>query len=396
MYNVLWIDDEWDKMPIFKKNCESLYNICLEPYRTRKDGINALEKDITHWDAVLLDAKMWDESENENASLTGLSKAINRLAQLDFQKALPRFIFTGQPGLLSDETFKESFGKFYVKNEDNERLIEDMLKAIAESDSRQIKVFYQETFSALESLKINDSVAPILTDILEPLHFPAKHPEFKPALHYNQLRQAIEYLFRACNKVGLVPDQCLSGGIVNLSQSSMYLAGKDAVVVNVRYGNQGDRIAPVYIESLIRSILTFGNTNSHTVELSEEDQIKINDILREKKSRFIVFGLAMQLCEIIIWLADYISKNGDKEKNLLMCRELPKDETGYEGKEVVPEQDEDGDWHYEQCSLPINHWDNGRMILTGVCENSNPKTNSKYPYFAYFKAVAITNPEKQE
>ena len=59
-YNILWIDDEWDKMPLFKDRCEEIHNLHLEPFRTRKAGIEALERDLDHWDAVLLDAKMFD------------------------------------------------------------------------------------------------------------------------------------------------------------------------------------------------------------------------------------------------------------------------------------------------------------------------------------------------
>jgi hypothetical protein len=36
----------------------------------------------------------------------------------------------------------------------------------------------------------------------------------------------VEYLFRAANKIGLLPDYFIEGGKVNLQGSSLYLAGK--------------------------------------------------------------------------------------------------------------------------------------------------------------------------
>ena len=115
LYNILWIDDEWEKMPSFMKECEEDYNLKLWPYKTRKAGMEALEQNLDMWHAVLLDAKMFDETENEAARLTGMSKAMLQLERLKSKKAIPYFISTGQPDLLDDEKFEEMVGKYYEK-----------------------------------------------------------------------------------------------------------------------------------------------------------------------------------------------------------------------------------------------------------------------------------------
>ena len=122
-YNVLWIDDEWDKMPMFKRECEEFNNLHLVPYKTRKAGIDALLHDIDYWDAVLLDAKMLDKNENETPSLKGLRKATQKLDELKIRRNIPRFISTGQPDLISDNNFKDGYGDYYVKGNDDEKLI---------------------------------------------------------------------------------------------------------------------------------------------------------------------------------------------------------------------------------------------------------------------------------
>ena len=386
-YNILWIDDEWDKMTTFKQECEEIHGLHLEPFRTRKAGMEAFEHDIDHWHAVLLDAKMFDESENEVASLDGLRKAKQRLDELKIKKAIPYFISTGQPDLTSDSIFKASFGDFFVKGKDDVRLIETMLKEIAKSDIVQVQHMYQDVFEALSSLEIYDITTNILSDIFVAMHFPANDPNFKPVHHYNQLRQLLEYLFRACNKVGMIPDQCLAGSNINLNQCSMYLAGKDCLKAGVRYGNPGEKVIPEYIESFIRAILDFGNTHSHTVELSADDQSKIEFIFHTKKSRYIIFGLTMQICEVITWLADYISKHNDKEINLLYCTELPKGGTEYNGREIEPERDENGIWHCGECVVAIKTWIPGKkMRLKDVQPNTRNKKD-KYPYFAKFDKI---------
>ena len=391
-YNILWIDDEWDKMPTFQKECEEIHHLHLEPFRFRKAGMEAFERNIEHWDAVLLDAKMFDEGENEVAKLVGLRKALQRLDELSMKRVVPRFISTGQTDLMSDKTFKEIYGEFYKKGEDDVKLINDMLEAIGKRDNLQVKKYYQEVFNALENLGIAKYTESILMDILKPLHFPADEPNFKPVHHYNQLRQLIEYLFRTCNEVGLVPDQCVIDGKVNLNQSSLYLSGKDAEKIGIRYGEKGERIIPDYIECIIRSVLEFGNIHSHTVELTEEDTQKIDKILKSAKSRFIIYGLTLQLCEAVVWFAEYIAKHNDKEVNLLYCNKLQKEDSEshdrgskYLNKTFVPEKDEDGVWHCGECFIGIKFWDKSQLIITSVSPNTNPKTQKKYPLYANFK-----------
>lgn len=388
-YNILWIDDEWDKMPTFKQECEELYNLKLLPFRTRKDGMQALEEELDKWDAVLLDAKMFDENVNEVAKLKGLRKAISHLDKLSMKRYIPRFISTGQPDLLASEDFKDMVGDYYEKFKDDEKLMVDILSAIHNAESSQIKVIYSNVFTSIETLGISEYIDSILLDILLPLHYTEKQSSFKPIHHYNQLRQLVEYLFRACHKVGLIPDQCIPNGIVNLNQCSIYLAGKNAEKAGVRYGEPGERVIPEYIEAIIRSVLDFGNVHSHTVELDAEDTIKIENILRSSQSKYLIFGLTLQLCEAITWFAKYISEHDDKEVNLLYCQGLIKDDdkAKYEGKICIPEQDENGVWHCEKCLVILSHWESGRMKLREISDNTNKKTNGKYPYFAKFDKV---------
>lgn len=388
MYNILWIDDEWDKMPTFKQECEELHNLKLVPFKTRKAGMDALESNFDMWHAVLLDAKMFDESENEVARLTGLRKAILHLDRLSIKRCIPYFISTGQPDLLENDDFKDMFGDYYEKHKDDEKLIHDIILAIHNAESHQTKVIYENVFASLESMGISECASPILLDILLPLHYPEKQSSFRPIHHYNQLRHLIEYLFRACHKVGVVPAQCLPDGKVNLNQCSIYLSGKNADKVGVRYGDIGERVVPEYIESIIRSVLDFGNVHSHTVELSSEDNAKIENLLKSSRSTYLIFGLALQMCEVVVWMANYISTHNDKEKNLLYCRPLEEDKKlKYEGQTYMPEKDENGIWHCGECLVVISHWKSGMMRLKEVSANTNKTTNSRYPLFAKYDKV---------
>lgn len=384
-YNILWIDDEYDKFSAFIQECEEIHSIGIDAYRTCQDGLLALERDLDKWDAVLLDAKMFNNTDNERASLTGLRRAIQRLDALSSRKKIPYFIFTGQPDLLSDENFRDLYGKYYEKSVDEESLIKDIIRAVELSDENQIRTNYQAVFTALKTLELTGEPESIFLDILCPLHNKGKEVDFKPRLYYTQLRKAIEYLFRSCNKVGLVPDLCVSNGKVNLNQSSLYLAGKPAENLNIICSQ---RIIPEYIENIIRSILDLGNTASHTVDLNEQEEQKVDNIFQSLKSNYLIYGLTLQLCEVVVWFANYISENGDRETNLKLCKKVIEDEVKtYIGKEITPNIDECGYPYWDKCLLHNSAKDK-KIRITGIESNRNSKTSNMYKYFAKFEIVS--------
>lgn len=384
-YNILWIDDEYDKFSAFIQECEEVYSIGINPYKTCQDGLLALERDLDKWDAVLLDAKMFNETINEVASLKGLGRAIQRLNELSSRKKIPYFIFTGQPDLLSSENFRDLYGEYYEKSVDEERLIKDIMKAVELSDKNQIRTNYQEVFTALKTLELTGEPESIFLDILCPLHNKEKEVDFKPRLHYTQLRKAIEYLFRSCNKAGLVPDLCISNEKVNLNQSSLYLAGKPAENLNIICSK---KIIPEYIENIIRSILDLGNTASHTVDLNEQEEKKVDNLFKSLKSNYLIYGLTLQLCEVVVWFANYISTNADRDTNLKLCKKVIDDEVmAYIGKEITPNIDDCGYPFWDKCLLHNSAKDK-KIKITGIELNRNSKTSNMYKYFAKFEIVS--------
>ena len=188
-YNVIWIDDEWTKMSAFKDECEVIHGIHLEPFTTQKNGMEELDRNLNSWDAVILDAKMFDESEDETPKLDGLRKAIRHIDQLSMKKSIPYFISTGQPDLMGNEMFTQSFGHFYIKERDDLQLIEDLKKAIDGSPRRKVQILYSDAMEQLSNIS-KDAKETIL-DIFESMHYPNIHKDFKPILHYNQLRQIL-------------------------------------------------------------------------------------------------------------------------------------------------------------------------------------------------------------
>lgn len=250
---------------------------------------------------------------------------------------------------MDDENFKQSFGEYYIKGKDDLRLINDIIGAVSKSTRFQVKSLY---FDAIEQLSLlNEDAANFMLDILETMHFPATHLDFNPVLYYNQLRQILEWNYRNANKYAIIPDNCIVNDKVNLNQCCYYLCGKNATATDVhfRFGewrskNDFDRVVPPYIESLMFLVLTMGNLNSHTTILTDKEEEKFKNFLNSsvRNSRYLIFSLALSVCEITIWMCKYIDEHHDIEKNREMFRIIDEAEREEEKQELENGKDYEG------------------------------------------------------
>lgn len=401
-YEVIWIDDEWEEMETFKEECEVIHQIKLYPFRTQKAGMEALDNNLKRWDAILLDARMLDQSEdNEVAKLDGLRKAIEHINQLSLRRRIPYFIFTGQPDLMDNETFEQSFGKYYNKRRDGQKLIEDMKTAISQTTRFQVKAFYPEAIRYL--FQINDDAKEYVIDILETMHFPLTHPDFSPVLYYNQLRQILEWIFRKANRYSIVPNECIVNSNVNLNQSCCYLCGKDAKNIGIRFGekrseNDYDRIVPKYIEDMMFMILNLGNINSHTTILNEEEKRQFESFLKNNvnNSRYLIFSLALQMCEIAIWFGKYIENCQDEEYYQRMCKKIGIPQTNSESDtDIIDDRELTGiieehngffhignKFYLNPKTVQQRGWCGKKVEIVEYDTNTNKESRDKYKYFA--------------
>ena len=244
-YHILWIDDEWEEMTSFQKYCKLHYNMELTPFKTQKEGLDTYAKNPTFWEAVILDAKVLNESEQEVASVAGLQNAVLRIKE-EF-KELPYFISTGQPDLLSDNMFKSIFPVFYEKEVDDEKLCDDIIQTINEQPNRIIKNKYPEIFSWEEGT-IADEVLSIIK-IYE-------NREFANADTFNKVRKVLDWIMSYLYDYGLL---AIKFNGTNLSECSKFL-------VNSKLQD----VVPVHIQRHLYSLVTIANEGSHRQHIDEK------------------------------------------------------------------------------------------------------------------------------
>ena len=390
-YNVIWIDDEWDTIgKAFIQICEKRHKIHIKAFKTRREGMDALEHNLKFWDAVILDAKAFNNSStNEVADVDGLYEAIRQIERLKSKKHIPYFVLTRQPDLMDDRIFEQSVGKFYKKDTNGQsKLLADLKEEVGNSPRHQLKMQYNDVMERLYSLDIE--AGETILDILEAMHFPNNHPDFDPNLYYNKLRQILEYNFRKANEYGILPDECIPNGIVNLNQSYMYLSGRDAEVVGVRC-SLPQAVFPKHLQKIVSLILNLGNNYSHT---------PIPEIINP---RILLFSLALQTCEVTLWLDKYIDSNRDVDKNKKMCmktekksKEAEKKDTEINDKKGIVEEisGNRGFCHIGKYCIS-RKWVDANNCLGKTVEilkfdsNTNDKLKDDFPYFTI--AVKIIN-----
>ncbi len=328
--NVIWIDDKCKEqtrfVSDFTSRCEKRHGIHLQSFELAIDGISYLEHNLDKFQAVILDAKGWHDKKEVLTTTYGMHEAIKSIERLAYKKYVPYYVLTAQGDLVGDEEFAYSVGKDKVYYKYNINDIERLLKQIeddAKHNSRlQTKVFYHEVLDVLSS--INKDVSEILLDILEALHYPKDNSKFNPLLYYNQLRQILEHLFTEANKYQIIPNACFQKEKVNIDQCYRYLVGNDCEVLELRYGNTGESVVPKHIADMLSMILFLGNIKSHYTKLNDRDKLKLDNYLKDDvgKSHYLIYSLTFQICEIIIWMNDYIKGHRDINANLQKCKKL--------------------------------------------------------------------------
>ena len=143
-------------------------------------------------------------------------------------------------------------------------------------------------------------------------------------------------------------------------------------------------------------------SHSEYVELTDEDKDKVRKYLEETGTSYYLYGYALQLCDIVVWLNKYFAENDYKANRAKMKRITSKGDAthgqkedkrslddliaAYKGKTFQIEQDKDRNVHCgDKCMLnPIHaRFANKGIVatLTDVKENTIQTLKGRYPLF---------------
>lgn len=358
---VLWVDNDHSIVESTQMMAEQ-YNIDLPCFPNWEAAESELKDHFNEFSAIILDANC-EFSADSVEDKTFLAYVMPRLAKIFGEKhaELPWYVLSAgtmeQFDLVlqmvnNDDRKKhnEDWGQLlYFKDKRNadgttdlDLLFTNIRHSNDSSYTTKIRALYPDVFKTIEERQnmLDKEVANLLTPVLKAMHFPETVTTEFSLSSFTQLRQVIEYLFRACNQTGLLPDECAINGKINLQESLRYLSGEDTKHLGVRYGSYalGDHLFPEILSNNLQQILNTANACTHTADETVDESKNVVDYFATVGGSRQLFSFALELCDAIIWYGKYIGKHPDRDKNMKWCQKVKKSESN--GKNFIRERSE--------------------------------------------------------
>ena len=301
IYSVLWIDDEFEELGPLADQAARIA-IKLVGFASVEAGFEELEKDLSRYDAILLDAKSFEKknqvrgTEHERA----LDQARDKIMALKHKKFFPYFVFTGQKGLQNDSSFTRRYeGQYFKKGspDETERLFAAIKQEVDAQPETQLRHRYAPAFAACTSQYAGERAGRLLYEMLAALH----EPELTHGddLAFNTLRQILEELFIAACNHGLLPPECLTHGKVNITNSGQLLAGKTVKVSNTQQAKLHSALLPEVLADLIETLVSLTSNGSHAA--APVASSRLISLRQSVRTPYLQAALTYQILDLLVW-----------------------------------------------------------------------------------------------
>lgn len=298
-YNILWIDDEYEKLSDTMELAEVVHGFQITKCRFAKEGMKIFEQNLEKWSAVILDAKVLMESLDEVADLKGLRYSRDRINELKSKRYVPMFVLTGAPDVISNELFEMMVDKYYTKGDDEEQLFADVKMAADNQIETQILHKHQTVFNQWP--ESYHELLRILT-VLE-------NEDWENNSVLNDIRKVFSDIM----------DRLYERGFCTVPHDKSNLATCSRML-GERYM---ESIIPVYIQRSIHTCCDVTNPGSHRSDTDKD--------VRNGAAPYLVRSLIYEMLNVLYW-----------------CKNL----TGPEHRELVLKAIEQAKEEYEEKRRP--------------------------------------------
>ena len=356
-YKVLWIDDEPEKVQVYKI-WAGLRNIELVLRESWADAIPVLEKEFNELTAIILDANCKlntaDMGPDEGFLVGVLQELTGYFAKRE--RYIPWYILSA--GTMSNFSFitnmvirrerrereKDWGATVYIKpdveNQGENSPLFNNIRLVGVNQSNNIVLYrYREVFKYLgANALISDEARKILLKALAVLYYPEENINYEFA--GNPIRKVVEYVFKAGLKNGLLTNVFLDRkGFVIIWDSMQYLCGMEPTNIPFRFGKRGTKkdysdnesVLPTTCYNTFKGLLNYVNVDSHTLGEEDDSPYKI-----DAESKDLFFSYVLFLCHIITCFGKYVEQHPDIEENRKKCVSIPDRKTTKEPLETKP------------------------------------------------------------
>lgn len=297
-YNVLWIDDEFEKQDGFIDSAY-LRGIDLACYKTSIQGMEELESKIEQYDAVILDAMVYFESEDETANLTGLLNSIKNINSLSRRKKIPYFIFSGYIDEDRHSSVREMLENesIFIKSKNNDELFKAIITAADKQIDTQIRHKYEKIFNVCTEEYIGENAGLDLLNLL------LKIEDSNTENQFNTIRKIVEDIFISFNKFHLLPNEFVMPSL-SINESSKFLSGKNhkgELFTEKGYKHLEDTHISPQISAMLWSIISITQDGSHRANIDKH--------VKMLKTSYLIQSVLNQLFDVIIWFKIYVDSH---------------------------------------------------------------------------------------
>jgi hypothetical protein len=303
-FHVLWIDDEHEGEISALHRTAKDFGVKLFPYKSMNGGCSELEKNYALYDAILLDAKFFENEEDASGSedTKWVHRTKDRILQLP--KKFEFFVLTGQAKTYASEEFNNAFPLVFEKGKSNDEdeLFNSLVLAASKQVDTQIRHQYQRVFNVCTEKYIGEYAGQDLLTIIK------NKEENDIEHHFTTIRKIMEDVFTAFNKFQLLPREFVTRN-VSLNPSSKFLSGKSQSENTdsrlKKYQHKVETHLPDQIANYFRNILSATQPGAHRSTL--------DDFVKKQKTPYLFNSILYQLLDVIVWFKEYVDNNPKKE-----------------------------------------------------------------------------------
>jgi hypothetical protein len=345
LIQVLWVEDDPNITRTYPLEAAQ-YGLQLVPFSCWEDAEKALVSEFERWSAIVLDAKCKYKHDSFDNAAVFLTQAIHSIDTIcaGRHRILPWYVLSGgSEDELNDliiDSREEWDGdwkdkKYYSKTTDRELLFHRIPYHAKLSPEMQIRlVYYPDVFKAIRRARLDSDVEVYMEDLLLPIH-----TLYRSGKDYNdnmtKVRKCIELIFQSMAQHGILPNQKRGGGYVmhdklidkrggiNNTWCSKIIAGQDAknnerIIVKCQ-----QNILPNVLKDSFHRLIEISAAYEHSENKDANQEQQANSrhtasfLSMINDAPYLLRGMAMELCDIILWYSAYLEGHGDEEINAL-------------------------------------------------------------------------------
>ena len=351
IYNVIWIDDKFEEIDLIG-NAEQ-DNIFITPYKYGKDGVSAIKSNIDYWDGVIVDVKCLWASDEEADRVENFHTIKEELLVLKGKRPIPFFVYSGQPDVLSDESFKKSLNgrRLYKKHKDEEALLEDVKSEADKLPEVQIRHKYLDYVDIPELSKE-------LTEVFMTIE---KGREDNP-LVFPIMRFILNWLMDRLNEYGILS---LKHTGTNINACSVFLGKKELA-----------DFIPVHIQRSLHSCVEICNNGSHWIDTAKGAvRQEVYNAVNSGAAPFLIRSTAFELMNILMWYKQLPKDDPTRSKIKQIADSISLDSFYIEGKIL---RDEHDIIHCENCVVDPFLMKRKGVQLNDTVRISKSGTNTRF------------------